>query len=619
MKNKLILLFILVIVQIHTNIGFAQRDPSKEILVFFNDGIQRENLYVNGVATMRSSVKSDELKSSLNKIGIDEQLLEVANPTFQEADTLRIMPDGTRLTQANMTKLFRIRVPEGKSREELIDKLRGLPEVLYAEANGTAIPLATPNDTRFNEQWALQRIQAEAAWDIYTGSPNSIIAIIDGGVDVNHEDLRNKISGGDVTWGWDGHGIHVAGIAAASTNNKLGIAGVDWNARIHPRRIDNVDDVGMYNAIINAVNFSPNVYVLNNSWGLTDGNNNPGRYSNTVRQAFAYAYKANRTCVVAMGNHQLTNPGVVGYPAGFYNVIAVGATDNNDVVANFSAQGNHIDVSAPGVSILSTYTNGSYSYLSGTSMATPLVSGIASLLKGYHSELSNDDIRQIIRLSADKVPGMGGQTFHPAYGTGRVNARAALALIRDNQLRQWTATGGIDQGASSIYQVLFMGAPNLASTIYFVERHEVRKTINFPEQFSQILGIWGRGIGTTGWSQANPNFGEGFCEVVSSTSNSVTLRTYVYRVWSISGSFINWFPTTPANVTFAYTVLGTPPCKNDYTNQTVSSNTTVNGCTNLNVQNVTVTNNALLKLDAPGDIVITGPFEVQAGSSLQVK
>ena len=86
------------------------------------------------------------------------------------------------------------------------------------------------------------------------------------------------------------------------------------------------------------------------------------------------------------------------------------------------------------------------------------------------------------------------------------------------------------------------------------------------------------------------------------------------------GQTINkWIPSAVSSIKIAYTAVGTPPCATDYTSQTVTTNTTVNGCTNLNIQNVTVTNNALLKLDAPGDIVINGPFEVKAGSSLQVK
>ncbi len=505
----------------------------------------------------------EKLKVSLNKMGINDSLIEVALPKFNKSDTLMILKTGERIQQPDMTNLYKIKVPESKKRQDIIDELKKMPEVLYAEPNGKIIHHAIPSDTRFGDQWGLRNtirlgadIHAEAAWDIYTGNANNIIAIVDGGTQTTHVDLNDKISGGDTGFGWGGHGIHVSGIAAAESNNAQGISGVDWQARIHPQRIDNVtDDAATYQAIIDAVNFSSNVHVLNNSWGLTDEDGNSGRYSTTVRQAFAYAYKANRTSVVSMGNHQLTQPGVVGYPAGFGNVIAVGATNNADVIANFSAQGNHIDVCAPGVDILSTI-NGGYGFMSGTSMAAPHVSGIASLLKGFNPNLANDDIENIIRLSADDVNGNG---FDPQYGFGRVNAERALNLLRaPNTLSQWSGTSGTTVSSSGTFNMVFMGAPGLASSAYIVKRHEVRKTINYPSQFLHIEGVWGRGVFTNGWNQANPNFGEGFCEVVpgTQTNTSVTLRTYVYQIWSISGSYLGYYPKSPSNVTFAYTVLG---------------------------------------------------------------
>ncbi len=237
---------------------------------------------------------------------------------------------------------------------------------------------------------------------------------------------------------------------------------------------------------------------------LTDGNNIPGRYSTTVRQAFAYAYKANRTSVVSMGNHQLTYPGVVGYPAGFGNVISVGATDILDRIGNFSCQGSHIDVCAPGVNILSTI-DGGYGNMSGTSMAAPHVSGIASLLKGFNPNLANDDIENIIKLSADNL---GDTGFDNTFGFGRVNAERALNLLRaPNTLSQWSATSGNSVSSTDFFTMVFMGATGLASSAYLVKRHEVRKTITYPNQYCNIIGVWGRGVFTDGWNQANPNFG----------------------------------------------------------------------------------------------------------------
>jgi thermitase len=164
---------------------------------------------------------------------------------------------------------------------------------------------------------------------------------------------------------------------------------------------------------------------------LIDGYGNP-RYSTIVRLAFAYAYKYNRVAAVAMGNDYGS---VVNYPAAFgQGIIAVGATTNSDTRAPYSTTGNHIDVSAPGGywdqnerQIYSTVPGGGYNYMSGTSMATPYVTGIASLLKGYNPSLYNDDIENIIRLSADDK---GPTGWDIEYGTGRVNARNALDHLR---------------------------------------------------------------------------------------------------------------------------------------------------------------------------------------------
>lgn len=565
MKTKKLTLFFCFFIL--SFLGYTQQNPDNEILVFFIDGVSQKVKTINGQDSKLTQIDREKLRQSLEAIGISDSTIEVALPKFDNADTLKILSDGQKLKQPDMTKLFRIKVPKNRKRQELIDKLNKLPEVLYAEPNGKVAHHVIPSDTRFNDQWGIRNtinpgsdIHAEAAWDVYTGNPNNIIAIIDGGTDIAHVDLNDKISGGDIAFGWLGHGIHVSGIAAAESNNSQGITGVDWNARIHPQRIDNVDDAGTYQAIVDAVNYSPNVFVLNNSWGLVDENQNPGRYSTTVRQAFAYAYKANRTCVASMGNHQQTNPGVVGYPGGFGNIIAVGATDNSDVIAGFSVQGNHIDVCAPGVDILSTI-NGTYGNMSGTSMAAPHVSGIASLLKGFNPNLANDDIENIIKLSADQTAGMNGQNFTGTYGFGRVNAERALNLLQaPNTLNQWSATGGTVSSSTGTYTAQFIAAPGLSTANYLVKRHEVRKTITFPSNFLCIGGVWGRGVSTTGWNLSSPNFGEGFCEVVpgTQTNTGVTLRTYIYEIWSISGSYLGYYPQSPSNVSFAYSVLGIP-------------------------------------------------------------
>lgn len=255
-----------------------------------------------------------------------------------------------------------------------------------------------------------------------------------------------------------------------------------------------------------------------------------------------------------MGNN---NGSQTQYPAGFgQGIIAIGSTDVNDVIAGSSNTGNHIDVSAPGVNIYSTYRNPDYAYNSGTSMAAPHVSGLASLLKGYNSNLYNDDIEHIIQLSADDKGDPGWDQY---YGYGRINAKTAIDLLRSPYvLQQSTTTGGTDIGSTDYYTTVIYGAPGLATGVYIVKRHEIRKTVSYTSK--QNVNVWGRGVATNGWSLESPNFAMGWCDVVPGTvtSTSATLRTYIYQVWSVSGSYLGYYPTTASNVTFAYTVHGTP-------------------------------------------------------------
>lgn len=545
----------------------AQDDPTKEILVYFVSGVERDP------STQKTRIMSSDVQNILTRFNIDLNKITSAFPTFNESDTLVTTEDKRVIKGPNMAKIFRIRIPDGTSREQIIDVLSKLPEILFAEPNGTTTPTIDPNDQYFQNQWGLKNVQsgirqqadikAPEAWDIYKGNSNNIIAIIDGGIDGTHPDLSGKVSG-DAGWGWQGHGIHVAGIASAKSNNTDGVSGVDWYAQLHSQRVDNTDDVGTYHAVVDAVNHSPYVYVLNNSWNIGP----VGRYSTVVRIAFAYAYKQNRAAIATMGNTGHTT-NTVQYPGSFgQGIIAVGATDQSDIRWNRSTYGNAIDVVAPGVSILSTFRNGNfpgdvnYHYESGTSMAAPHVSGIASLLKGYNPNLFNDDIENIIKLSADKVRQdlytYDSNGWNINVGTGRVNARRALDYLRaPYQLTHAQSTGGsISQTVN--HEGNFYGLPGNAPDGYYVgKKHEVRKSINFSPSVSTL--VWGRGVATVGYSNTesgSSNFTMGYCEIVPGTltSSSVQLRTWVYEISRIGGGYYGWYPSRPENVNFAYTI-----------------------------------------------------------------
>ena len=273
-------------------------------------------------------------------------------------------------------------------------------EVIYREA-------VLANDPRVGEQYGLAAIGAPAVWERTIGSAETVIAIVDGGVDLSHEDLENKIwiNAGEIagngvdddgngliddTRGWDfvenrpaevgsNHGSHVAGIAAADSNNGLGGAGVDWQARIMPVRVLRGSGVGRETDIIRGIEYATamGADVINLSL--------VGSESQALQDAIENAYAAGVTVVAAVGNNGVDTGSWPFYPAcavteeGVDLVVGVGAIDDAGQPARFSNYGNCVDVWAPGDDILSTKLNNRYGEMSGTSMASPFAAGVAGL------------------------------------------------------------------------------------------------------------------------------------------------------------------------------------------------------------------------------------------------
>jgi Subtilase family/Secretion system C-terminal sorting domain len=552
-----------------------------QVTVYFISGVQR----VVGPGDTAATVTSQNVLNVLTKYSLTSSNVYPAYPAFNEVDTLKTIDSaGDKLKQMDRAKVFVVTVTDTTTQNNLINDLKALSEVLFAEENGNNKNYIVPNDPGFANQWGLNNtanpghdIHAEKAWDIFTGNPNSIIGIIDDGVDITHPDLSAKIVGGDHSFSITGsglgafsHGTLIAGIAAASTNNGIGIAGVDWQAKLLPE--DKTDywncfcfnyltrqhgDALVSQKIYQAIEFSPNVWTLNNSYGLVFKSGADGRYSTLVRAAFAYAYNYNRVSCAAVGN-ALPNSNV--FPAGFNTgMLAVGESDNGDnpfgsTVATF------VDVVAPGQSIYSTNFNNSYTTQQGSSLSTPFVSGLASLLKGYKVNLLNDDIINIIELSADYT----GSTppRDAALGFGRINAQKALQFLQAPYvLQHLTSTGGTTYATSGNIKLGMLGVMRLADAWYVAKRIEVRTTINLPTNYCTNIALWGTGIGTTGYrDDGGICYGEGFCQVVpgTQTSTQATLRTYVYQLYDILGNSLGYYPTSPAQVKFAYTILGVP-------------------------------------------------------------
>ncbi len=518
---------------------------NREIIAYIISGIEKNSEH------KVTNVTNEKLNQLFNLYQIKTNDVEAAFPEFNEKDTLVVSSEGISFKTINFSKIYRITIGENLDRQMIINKLNEIPEVIYAEPNAFGRERVIPNDQYFGNQWALQpgtKIRTPEAWDIFTGTSNTIIGIVDGGrVQQNHPDLDGKVSG-NFSAPISNHATHVAGISAAYGNNTTGIAGVNWNALINTQKIGDIPQQAA--AIIAAVNAGSKI--INNSWG--QGSND---YSITVAVAFAYAYNSNVTSCNAMSATYSPED----YPNAYgQGIINVGATNIYDEYAQpYTLLKSYIDVSAPGgednAQIYSTISGSTYGNLYGTSMAAPHVTGIASLLKGYIPSLYNDDIENIIKISTDDRGAPGWDQY---YGYGRVNAFKAIKFLQTPYfLNHITETGGSVHTTSNQFAMGIYGYSGLADGMYIVKRHEVRKTVTFPYRYDHY--VWGRGVGSVGWNNNNIQHGTGFCDVVPGTitSNQATIRTYVYQVWSLSGSaYYGYHPTLPQNVSLNYTVLG---------------------------------------------------------------
>jgi len=357
-------------------------------------------------------------------------------------------------------------VRSGWTLQQTLDTLKDNPNVAYAEPDYLFTINATPNDPRFDQQYALHNtgrnnngtadadIDAPEAWDIHTGS-EVVVAVIDSGVDYNHPDLRENmwINPGEIAnnsvdddgngyiddiRGWDfvnnnnnpmdtnDHGTHVAGIIAASGNNGSGVVGVNWTARIMALKFIDANGTGSSSGAIRAIEYAAanGARISNNSWGGS-------AFSQALFDAISAANSRGHVFVTAAGNETANNDNQGSYPANYElpNIISVAATDKNDRLAGFSNFGaSSVHIAAPGTAILSTVRNNAYSVKSGTSMAAPFVTGVGALILSQNPNLLVSDIRNAILTGADPITSLRGRVAN-----GRLNAFNALSNITPAQ------------------------------------------------------------------------------------------------------------------------------------------------------------------------------------------
>lgn len=349
----------------------------------------------------------------------------------------------------NMVVVKRAPIETTKS---VVNILSENPGVEYVEPNYIYHASRTPNDPLLGRLWGMNNtttagvdVDALRAWDIETGNPNLVVAVVDTGVDYTHPDLAgniwtneaeaNGVTGVDddgngviddihgfnaITGTGDplddhGHGSHCSGTIGAKGDDGKGIVGVNWNVKIMGAKFLSKDGSGSTEGAIKAIDYANKMgaKVLSNSWG-------GGGFSQALLEAIQRTNASGAVFVAAAGNESNNNDANASYPASYDvpNIISVAAIDNKGRMASFSNYGKtKVHVAAPGVDIMSSTPGGKYDTWSGTSMATPHVSGIAALLISHEPNITNVEVKQRIMETARKAASLRNKVASAGIAT----------------------------------------------------------------------------------------------------------------------------------------------------------------------------------------------------------
>ncbi len=426
------------------------------------------------------------------KISTRQFFGETAPLVMNKADfSAGYFADDLGKSDENLSRIVKVTFTTNAAAENFVRLAESDPSIQYIEPDHVYKIDSTANDSLVSQQWALGKIDAFDAWNITEGSDTVLIGVIDTGIDYLHPDLKNKIyinpgetgtdgngknkenngidddgngfiddymgwdftdrrgfpfdsSNGDYL-GWDnnpmdenGHGTLIAGIIAAQTNNKIGIAGVAPNIKIlnlrafDPSGYGEEDDVAA--AILYAVKMG--VKVINMSFGDT-------QFSYVLKDVIKYAYDRGVVLVASSGN---SGDEEEHYPSGYSEVISVGNSTRDDYVAASSSYGSTLDLVAPGTDILSTAKGGGYSNVSGTSASAPFVSAAAGLILSVRN-FTNEEVKQIIKSTADDIESPG---WDEHSGAGRLNLFRALSVLAPSVIKFNTPTQDFATDSSSL-------------------------------------------------------------------------------------------------------------------------------------------------------------------------
>ncbi len=329
------------------------------------------------------------------------------------------------------TDEYLIRVPEGRTENDLARDLLSTGAIQYAEPDWIVYPLACPNDSRFSSQWHHVNMDSCAGWDIHTGGSSVSVGICDTGIRTTHEDFQQHRLLGynavDRLWENQGgaigpihpHGTMTTGCAAANGDNGVGIAGVGWNLSHRMLRVSNSTGGGsslstLQHAARTAVENGDKVASVSYSGVDSSSNLTTATYIRSLGGLLVWA-AGNDNRNLTFGNRDNDD------------IIVVGATDINDNKASFSAYGQFVDLVAPGVSVFTTDSGSDtdYASVSGTSFATPLTAGLAGLIWSANPALTSAEVEAILKGGTDDL---GSSGIDNTFGYGRINTNGSLLL-----------------------------------------------------------------------------------------------------------------------------------------------------------------------------------------------
>ncbi|MBQ5994798.1 MAG: S8 family serine peptidase [Clostridia bacterium] len=501
---------------------------------------EEEKIYSN--ATLSDDFAEDKviviIKESESEINKVHSFDEFDNVEIERVDDLTLIEGSVEekecLIRNNFHQILKITLKsKGKQNVlEAVNKLQKNNSFLYVgpayrvylpsscneEQTEMSQRSTVPNDSFYSSQWGLPNINASSAWGITKGSNNVLVGVIDSGINSSHEDLINKVDlslGGNFTGDGQGttdligHGTHVAGIIGSNTNNSTGVSGVSWYVRLVSLKVFSTVNghEGDTSCVVSAINYAinNNIKILNYSGWATA----TPELSTIINQ-----YSGLLIC--AAGNDQANTDSNPHYPSSYpsSNIISVAAIDSDNSLASYSNYGaSSVDLAAPGTSILSTYpialcnsqgsTNGHYAtgyhYMSGTSMATPHVAGVAALIKSLNSNFNSAFIKRAIMAHTTSVPSLSGK----CVTGGKLNAYAAVNYANNNKYicsnsdTIQAVPGGVrvsgwayahSHPSSSLRIHVYIGGSASSGT---GELHDIGTTNHLRNDINDIFGITG--------------------------------------------------------------------------------------------------------------------------------